>query len=112
VKKNSGGVAAKRPHGIPVGKPFPKGKLGNKAGRPPGIPNLEARVRALLDGETKLPQPIGDAIRAQKLSQSMSGLQAADTGKFLRLGNKSDDPAITAANNVSFWVYPIRTVFR
>jgi hypothetical protein len=50
---------------MPVGKPFPAGKSGNEAGRPPGIPNLESRVRALLDGDTKLPQPIADVIRAQ-----------------------------------------------
>lgn len=63
---NSGEAAAKkRPDGLPVGKPFPKGKSGNEAGRPVGIPNLESRVRALLDGETKLPQPIADVIRSQ-----------------------------------------------
>jgi hypothetical protein len=39
---------------MPLGKP----KGGNPAGRPPGIPNLEARVRALLDGDTLLPEPI------------------------------------------------------
>ncbi|MBR0721775.1 DUF5681 domain-containing protein [Bradyrhizobium manausense] len=50
---------------MPVGKPFQAGESGNPAGRPPGIPNLEARVRALLDGDTVLPQPIADAIRAQ-----------------------------------------------
>jgi hypothetical protein len=50
---------------MPVGKPFVKGKSGNEAGRPPGIPNLEARVRALLDGDTELPKPIADAIRSQ-----------------------------------------------
>lgn len=54
-----------RPDGMPVGKPFQAGESGNPAGRPPGIPNLEARVRALLDGDTVLPQPIADAIRAQ-----------------------------------------------
>lgn len=62
---NSGKSVAKRPDGMPVGKPFAKGKSGNEAGRPPGIPNLEARVRALLDGETKLPAAIAEAIRAQ-----------------------------------------------
>jgi hypothetical protein len=49
---------------MPVGTPFQKGKSGNEAGRPPGIPNLEARVRALLDGD-KLPKPIAEAIRNQ-----------------------------------------------
>lgn len=63
---DSGKVAAKkRPDGMPVGKPFQPGVSGNPEGRPPGIPNLEARVRALLDGEAQLPEPIANVIRAQ-----------------------------------------------
>jgi hypothetical protein len=37
--------------------PFPKGVSGNPAGRPPGIPNLEARVQALLNGEASRMKP-------------------------------------------------------
>jgi hypothetical protein len=46
-------------------KPFPKGVSGNPAGRPPGIPNLEARVQALLNGDTPLPPAIAAVIRNQ-----------------------------------------------
>jgi hypothetical protein len=42
---------------------FKKGKSGNPAGRPPGILNLESRVRRLLEGEEKLPEAIAATIR-------------------------------------------------
>ena len=57
---SSGQSATRRP----VGTPFQEGKSGNEAGRPLGIPNLESRVRALLDGDN-LPAPIALAIRNQ-----------------------------------------------
>lgn len=48
---------------MPVGKPFPKGKSGNEAGRPVGSLSLDVRVRRLLEGEDKLPDAIVETIR-------------------------------------------------
>jgi hypothetical protein len=45
-------------------KPFKKGKSGNAAGRPKGSVSLDACVRNILEGKTKLPAAIAQTIKA------------------------------------------------
>lgn len=46
--KSSDKTAGRRPDGMPVGTPFPKGKSGNPAGRQPGCVSIKAELRKLL----------------------------------------------------------------
>lgn len=62
--KNSGRTGAKRPDGLPVGKPFEPGQSGNPAGRPKGSLSLDTIVRQILEGEIELPPAIASTIRA------------------------------------------------
>lgn len=63
MSDNSGETAAKRPDGLPVGKPFQPGQSGNPNGRPPG-PDLGTLIRRYLNGEEKLPAAIEATIRS------------------------------------------------
>ncbi|TBH23631.1 hypothetical protein ELG64_09000 [Rhizobium leguminosarum] len=46
---NSGKAAARRPDGMPVGTPFPKGVSGNPDGRKPGSVSIKAELQKLID---------------------------------------------------------------
>jgi hypothetical protein len=61
---NSGKAAAKRrPDGMSVGRPFPKGKSGNEAGRPVGSLSLKSVLRRILDTELKNePDPLLEGV--------------------------------------------------
>lgn len=60
---SSGDAAAKRPDGMPIGKPFVKGQSGNPLGKEVGTISLETRVRRLLEGDDELPEPLVETIK-------------------------------------------------
>jgi hypothetical protein len=43
---------------------FQKGKSGNPAGRPKGVPSLDMMMRRILEGEVELPKAIAEAIKS------------------------------------------------
>lgn len=61
--KNSGGAAAKRPDGRPIGTPFQPGQSGNLKDRPKGCHSLDTMVRRFLEGDEELPEAIAKTIR-------------------------------------------------
>lgn len=62
---NRGRTAAKRPDGLPVGKPFEPGKSGNPNGRPKGAVDIMTRVQNLLEGGADLPAALKEVIRSR-----------------------------------------------
>ena len=47
--KSSGTAAARRPDGMPVGTPFPKGVSGNPAGLKPGTVSIKTELQKLIN---------------------------------------------------------------
>ncbi|WP_442577849.1 DUF5681 domain-containing protein [Mesorhizobium sp. ASY16-5R] len=70
MSKNSGGAAAKRPDGRPVGTPFKSGTSGNPKGRRKGLRNSKTILRELLEIVESVAHPItGETYEADQLEQ-------------------------------------------